>query len=143
MNEFICMCMKNIIDGIGELPKDDQEKAFKKCARSCASSGILEEYRKLYEKAGKDPDKYFNSIDFDGCARGSVRVPGKVYELMFPKCLCDLHTEGAVQNGCLCECSKQSVIFVLETIAPEYDWTVTIEETVIRGGDACVIRCEK
>lgn len=143
MDEFVQLCVKNMIEGIAELPKEAQDKALCQCGRACASTGVIDMYKDLYEKSNRNIDLFFENMNFQNCVMGKVRECTKEYEIMFPKCLCDLYTMGITKEGCMCECSKQSILFCLNTIAPEYQWKVTLEKTIIRGGDCCVIKCVK
>ena len=48
-----------------------------------------------------------------------------------------LHTQGYVNTPQLCECSRQSVRFVLETLWPDKNFSVELTASILRGGDMC------
>ena len=65
---------------------------------------------------------------------------GKVYEICYRKCLCDLYTKGLLKNGVLCECSRRSLLYNLESVFPEKKIEVLLLESILRGADECILR---
>ena len=75
-----------------------------------------------------------------GGVRGEVIVPDREYNVYFPKCSCDLHTAGGVNTPKLCECSRQSVIYVGENIWKGEPFRVEQVETILSGARECKFR---
>ena len=63
-----------------------------------------------------------------------------VYNLYFSECTCELHKRGYVSTPLLCECSRQSIIYVLHSLWPGKTFNVTICESVLRGSKHCKMR---
>lgn len=85
-------------------------------------------------------DEFYRRMDEQCGVSGKVIVPGKVYEICFPTCLCDLHTTGGVSTPNLCECSRQSIIYVAQMIWNTTDITVECLGTVLSGQKECKFR---
>ena len=55
----------------------------------------------------------------------------------YPKCVCPEVLEGTATDAAHCECSRQSVLYILEQLLPEKRITVETGETVLSGGTCC------
>ena len=64
---------------------------------------------------------------------------GKAYEIRYKECLCDLYTRGYMSNGLLCECSRRSLLYNLESVFPEKEFEVSLKESILRGGRECIL----
>ena len=89
---------------------------LRQCARKCADTGVLQAYKELHKAVQGDRNAFYTKMGELGGVRGEVIVPDREYNVYFPKCSCDLHTAGGVNTPKLCECSRQSVIYVGENI---------------------------
>ena len=69
-----------------------------------------------------------------------VIEPGRVYEVGYPRCLCPQVDAGFVDSAAHCECSRQSILYVLEELLPGKDIRVEELETVLSGGRECRFR---
>lgn len=65
-----------------------------------------------------------------------VIEPGHVYEMGYPKCVCPEALAGG-QESSFCECSRQSMIYVLENMMPDRHIEVELIETVLSGAEKC------
>ena len=61
---------------------------------------------------------------------------GHIYEMGYPKCVCEEALAGG-KDASFCECSRQSMIYVLENMMPEKHIEVEIIETVLSGAEKC------
>ena len=110
------------------------------CARQCADTGVLQAYLQHYEAVGGDRDEYYRRLSEIGGVRGEVVVPGREYAVCFPDCACDLHTQCGVNTPLLCECSRQSVRYVAESVWKGCGVRVETEGTVLSGAPECRFR---
>ena len=62
---------------------------------------------------------------------------GVCYEVGYPKCVCPEVLRGETADAAHCECSRQSVLYILEQLLPERHITVRTVETVLGGGTCC------
>lgn len=44
-----------------------------------------------------------------------------------------------MSNGMLCECSRRSLLYNLESVFPEKEFEVSLEESILRGGRECIL----
>lgn len=125
-------------DGIERLEEDARSCLLRCCAERCADTGVLTAYRQLYAQVGGNRDGLFRQIEKLGGVRGEVTVPGRRYAVIFPECVCDLHRTGGVETPALCECSRQSILYVCEQIwGPGEKCTVRNRGTVLSGEREC------
>lgn len=82
-----------------------------------------------YEKYGKS--EYFFA---------EIMERGHVYEIGYPRCVCPVVEAGHHCPAGHCECSRQSVIYVLQTLMPEKEIHVEMIHTVLTGADECRFR---
>ena len=58
----------------------------------------------------------------------------------FPECFCDLHSTGGVGTPNLCECSRQSILYVGKEIWGKNHFAVLCEGTILSGAPKCFFR---
>lgn len=139
-NDFICTWLRGFETGLNKLDAKSRSNLLKHCARQCANTGVLESYLRLYRAVGGNHDAFYSRLSELGNVRGEVVVPGQEYRICFPECACDLHTAGGVNTPCLCECSRQSILYVAETVWKGYKLRVEQEGTVLSGDPECRFR---
>ena len=113
---------------------------LRQCARKCADTGVLQAYKELHKAVQGDRNAFYTKMGELGGVRGEVIVPDREYNVYFPKCSCDLHTAGGVNTPKLCECSRQSVIYVGENIWKGESFRVEQVETILSGARECKFR---
>ena len=106
-------CVKNTVLPI-------QEKQFKECGCS-----LDEQYKKY-----GDTEHFF----------GKVIETGHIYEVGYPKCVCPEVLAGKVNDKAHCECSRQSVLYILQQLLPDKMIAVKTIETVLAGAEKCRFR---
>jgi hypothetical protein len=126
--------------GIKQVDQKEKEKFFRVCGMHCAETGIIKLYKDIYDKSCSNMDGFFSKFDDMKYIGGRIISPGKTYEITFPECYCDLYTKGYVQTDTICECSRQSILYVLKTLNPELEYDVEKISTVINGDDECCFR---
>lgn len=138
--KFINDWFKSFEAGMEEMNPDSREKFFKKCGSDCVKSGIINLYEDVFSKSDGDLDKFFENLNNLDSIGGQIIQRGKTYEIFFDQCYCNLHIEGYVQSDVICECSKQSVLYVMAQLAPQYNYEVTKITSVLGGDDECRFR---
>lgn len=104
--------------------------------------GTLQIYQELYEKANGDLDTFFFKADELPGVKSKIIEKGSIYYLCFMECTCMLHQQGYVSTPLLCECSKQSILYVLHSLWKDKKFSVSICESILRGFPHCKMRIE-
>ena len=107
---------KGFEDGIAKLSEEQRETFFRECGRNCVQCGTLQVYKDLYEQAAGDLDRFFAIADEQPGVRCETVEKDAVYNLYFLECTCELHKRGYVSTPLLCECSRQSILYVLHSL---------------------------
>lgn len=123
--------------GIDNLKQEEREKIFCECGKNCAKRWILNLYTDIFHKVNGDVDKFFEALNNADGVRTEIIEPQKKYNLIFEQCVCSMHNEGYINSPHLCECSRQSVIFIMNSLVPDKEVDVEIKSTVLRGADEC------
>jgi hypothetical protein len=132
--------LKTLEDGIAELPQAEQAKIFRPCAENCAKGFVLTEMRRQFEECGSSLDEQYKKYGNTEFFYADIIEPGHVYEMGYPRCLCPLVEAGFVKSAVHCECSRQSIIFVLQSLLPDKEIEVETIETVLSGATKCKFR---
>ena len=133
---------KGFEDGIAKLSEEQRETFFRECGRNCVQCGTLQAYKDLFEQAAGDLDRFFAIADEQPGVRCETVEKDAVYNLYFLECTCELHKRGYVSTPLLCECSRQSIIYVLQSLWKDRTFQVTICESILRGSQHCKMRIE-
>ena len=112
-------------------------------AVACVKDHVLPAQRELYTSCGGDFDKVYGEAMNGNGYFGKVIVPGHVYELGYEKCTCEKVLSGQITDPDHCNCSKQSILYILRQLEPESIFDVEILETVLQGADHCRFRITK
>lgn len=134
--EFFKNWLKGFERGLDALDEVNKINLLKYCARNCANTGVLEKHQKLYEMVNHNRDEYYRRLNETGDVIGEVIISGKEYMMIYPKCGCDLHTSCHLSSPSLCECSRQSILYVEQSITNEI---ITVErlESILEGHKIC------
>lgn len=138
--KFFCQWLKGFEKGLDEMDPDSRSCLLKHCAKCCADTGVLQSYLKLYQAVDGDRNEFYTRLSETGNVRGEVIVPDKEYFICFPECACDLHTAGGMNTPNLCECSRQSIIYVGERVWNGSKLHVEQVETILSGDEECKFR---
>ena len=74
---------------------------------------------------------------------GKVIEPVHIYELGYRSCTCQRGLSEQVSSPEQCECSRQSILYILSQLEPDSSFEVDILETVPRGSEGCRFRITK
>lgn len=104
---------------------------------------MLSAQRKLYEKCGGNFDVVYGESMDNEFYTGKVIEPGHIYELGYHSCTCQKVLPGQIRNPEQCECSRQSILYILSQLEPNSSFELEILETILRGGEHCKFRITK
>ena len=138
--DFFRAWFRGFEKGLGEMDAASRSRLLAQCARQCAGTGVLQAHLRHFRAVGGDRDEFYRRLSETGNVRGEVIVPGREYRVCFPDCACDLHTACGVDTPLLCECSRQSVFYVAQTVWKDCGVQVENEGTVLSGCPECRFR---
>ena len=133
---------KGFEEGIARLSPEQRSAFFSECGKNCVDGGTLSIYRKLYEDAGGDMDVFFQLANGLPGVKGEVVEKGRIYYLTFLECTCHLCKKGYVTTPLLCECSRQSVLYSLQSLWKGRDFQVKLCHSILQGEPDCKMRIE-
>lgn len=131
---------QNLEDGISTLSKADQARVFKTCAVNCVKGTVLKEMRRQFDECGQSLDTQYTKYGHSEYFFANIIEPEHIYEIGYPRCFCPLVESGLVKSAIHCECSRQSIIYVLNNLLPEKDLKVETIGTVLTGANECKFR---
>ena len=133
---------KGFEKGIARLSPEQRSAFFSECGKNCVDGGTLSIYRKLYEDAGGNMDVFFQLANGLPGVKGEVVEKGRIYYLTFLECTCHLCKKGYVTTPLLCECSRQSVLYSLQSLWKGRDFQVKLCHSILQGEPDCKMRIE-
>ena len=133
---------KGFEKGIAHLSPEQRSAFFSECGKNCVDGGTLSIYRKLYEDAGRDMDVFFQLANGLPGVKGEVVEKGRIYYLTFLECTCHLCKKGYVTTPLLCECSRQSVLYSLQSLWKGRDFQVKLCHSILQGESNCKMKIE-
>ena len=133
---------KGFEKGIARLSPEQRSAFFLECGKNCVDGGTLSIYRKLYEDAGGDVDVFFQLANRLPGVKGEVVEKGRIYYLTFLECTCHLCKKGYVTTPLLCECSRQSILYSLQSLWKGRDFQVKLCHSILQGEPNCKMRIE-
>ena len=113
---------------------------YRKEAIECVRDYVLPLHKQIYAKYDGDFDRIYSEGYNSKSYQGRVIEPGRVYELSYLECSCPKVKCGLRSNPEQCECSRQSILYILSQLEPDSQFDVRIENTILRGGDRCTFR---
>ena len=110
---------------------------YKKKAIDCVKDTVLPIQRAQFEECGCSLDEQYKKYGNTEMLIARVIEPGHIYEIGYPKGVCDEVLSGKVTDVSHCECSRNSVLYILQDLMPDKDIQVEIIHTVLGGADDC------
>lgn len=114
---------------------DYREKAIK-----CVQNTVLPIQRAQFEECGRSLDEQYRKYGNTEYLIANIIEPGHVYDLGYPRCVCEEVLNGKIKDASHCECSRQSILYILGNLLPEKTIQVETIETVLSGGERCRFR---
>lgn len=125
---------------IGELPLENRENVYRQCAINCVKDTVLKEQQQQFKECHYDLDLQYTKYGTSEFFFAKVIQKGHIYEIGYPRCVCHLVNSGFVHTSAHCECSRQSIIYVLHNLMPNKNIQVKTIETVLSGANKCRFR---
>ena len=113
---------------------------YREEAIECVKDHVLQIHKQIYAKYNGDFDRIYTEGYNNKSYTGRVIEPGKVYELSYLECTCPKVKCGLRNHPQQCECSRQSILYILSQLEPDSQFDVRIENTILRGSDRCTFR---
>ena len=113
---------------------------YREEAIECVKDHVLPIHKQIYAKYDGDFDRIYSEGYNSRSYQGRVIEPGKVYELSYLECSCPKVRSGVRSDPEQCECSRQSILYILSQLEPDSRFDVRIENTILRGGERCTFR---
>ena len=110
---------------------------------ACVKDNVLPAQIKLYQSCDGNLDRVYGEAMNGNGYFGKVIESGHVYELGYEKCTCPKVLSGKVTDPEQCECSRQSILYILGCLEPDSKFEVDVLETVLRGAEQCRFRITK
>lgn len=140
MNEESKEYFRIIEKGIGKIPLEYREKIYCPCAVNCVSGGVFELNKQQFDECNGDMDLMWEKYPETEFYFRKIIEKGHIYEMGYPRCLCDFVNEGICNDSGHCECSRQSIIYILTKLMPDKNIKVETIETVLDGAKQCRFR---
>ena len=100
---------------------------YREEAIECVKDHVLQIHKQIYAKYEGDFERIYT----------------KIYELSYLECTCPKVKCGLRNHPQQCECSRQSILYILLQLEPDSQFDVRIENTILRGSDRCTFRITK
>ncbi len=113
---------------------------YKTQGTECAKSFVMSEMRRQFEECGCDLDAQYKKYGDTPYFFAQIVEPGHIYILGYPRCVCPKVAQEKITDPAYCECSRQSIIYVLENLVPDKRITVENIGTVLSGAARCSFR---
>ena len=123
--------------------KDKYKDKYYDQAVACVKDSVLPVQLGLYQSCNGYLDRVYGEAMNGNGYFGKVIKPGHIYELGYETCTCQKVLSGKVTDPEQCECSRQSILFILSRLEPDSKFEVEILETVLRGAEHCRFRITK
>ena len=140
MGPFNKAFFQTLEQGVGTLPAEEREKLFRPCAEQCAEGFVLKEQQRQFHECGGDLDAQYEKYGRSDYFFAEILERGRVYEIGYPRCLCPMTEAGFAASPVHCECSRQSILYVLHTLLPNRNVKVETLHTVLGGSSECRFR---
>lgn len=127
-------------EGISQLPQEEQSKVFRGCAINCVKDTVMKEMHRQFEECGNNLDAQYQKYGDTEYFFARIIKPGNIYEIGYPRCFCPMVMSGFAKSEVHCECSKQSILYVLQNLLPNKSIKVETLSTVLSGADKCTFR---
>ena len=110
---------------------------YRNKAVNCVKNTVLPIQKSQFKECGCSLDEQYKKYGDTEHFFGKVIEPGHIYEMGYPKCVCPEVLSGKTHDKTHCECSRQSILYILEQLLPGKTITVKTIETVLEGAEKC------
>ncbi len=140
MDNFLKHWFGGFEEAINTMDEESRNGILAKCGRACSDSYTRQVFLDAIKCARDDAaffdslKKTFSELDIQTIEKGSL------YEIRYKFCACDLVKKGFVKTTHLCECSRSSLLYNLESVWGEGNVRVTLVESILAGAPCCRLR---
>ncbi|MCD8184566.1 MAG: hypothetical protein LUE99_17570 [Bacteroides sp.] len=127
-------------ENITELSVEEQGKPYRPCAIDCVKDFVYKELKRQFDECEGDLDLQYTKYGRSEYFFADIIEKGRVYEMGYPRCLCPTVISGFTKAPVHCECSRQSILYVLQKLLPDKEIEVETIETVLSGSEKCRFR---
>ncbi len=140
MDPFYVSWMGGLAQGLEGLEPAARAKVLSACGKACAAPEILPVYQEIFARS-ETPDAFFQTVNnkMEGISVRTVK-PGREYDFCYPSCYCPLHTDCGCVSPILCECSRESLTWVMRSLFSDDLPQVELLESILRGDQVCRLR---
>ena len=122
---------------------DTMKEKYYDEAVACVKDYVLPAQIELFQSCAGNLDKVYGEAMNGNGYFGKVIESGHIYELGYETCSCQKVLSGKVTDSEQCECSRQSILYILNCLEPDTRFEVEILETVLRGAEHCRFQIRK
>ncbi len=119
------------------------EDKYYEQAVTCVKDRVLPVQMELYRACSGDLDRVYGGAMNGNGYFGKVIEPGHKYELGYEKCTCPKVLSGQITDPDHCNCSRQSILYILSRQEPDSEFEVDILESILNGAEHCRFRITK
>lgn len=106
-------------------------------AEYCVKDTVLKEMRRQFDECGGSLDAQYERYGDTEFFFANTIEPGHIYVIGYPRCVCPMVASGLVKSAQHCECSRQSILYVLHNLLPDKEIEVSIIGTALSGNGKC------
>ena len=105
---------------------DTMKEKYYDEAVACVKDYVLPAQIKLFQSCDGDLDRVYGEAMNGNGYFGKVIESGHIYELGYETCSCQKVLSGKVTDSEQCECSRQSILYILNCLEPDTRFEVEI-----------------
>ena len=142
-SEFFNKAFYRALEGsISSLPQSVREELYRPCAEGCVKRYVLAEQQRQFDECGSNLDAQYERYGRSPYFFADIIERGHIYEIGYPteQCVCPMVSSGMASSSVHCECSRQSMLYVLNTLLPDKKIKVELVHSVLTGAGECRFR---
>jgi len=145
--QFLNFWFKGISSYVDALVSPERQKFMQHCGKACADSCDMQIYQKAWAVSQGNltscirqvhkkltPEVIYVLVDEFG-------IPAeKCFDVMYTHCRCALVNNKFVETPLQCECSRQNLLYIWESLLGKGNVSVERKQTILSGDKYCVFR---
>ncbi|MCQ2579548.1 MAG: hypothetical protein MJ159_02485 [Treponemataceae bacterium] len=145
--QFLDYWFSGFSDYLDVLVLPERQKLMAHCGKACADSYVMQIYQDAWKSSSGNitacirlvheklaPDIIYEPVDESG-------VPsGKSFDVMYTHCRCELVNNKYISTPLQCECSRQNLLYIWETLLGKGNVSVERKKTILSGDSCCIFR---
>jgi hypothetical protein len=137
MDSFLKSWFSGFDASLSEIDQACRNKILKECGKACSDSYTKQVYIDAKRNTQND-EEFFAALKKTFCELEiDVKEKGRCYEIIYRYCACDLVKQNLVHTPYLCECSRSSLRYNLESVWGEGQVDVNLVESILTGAPCC------